>query len=274
MAVAELVVAVLVGAVQGVVEWLPVSSEGVVALVLAGSGVNPATAVQLALTLHAGTAVAATVYYRRDIVELVGQLPDWRPVGAFDEELGQLTFLAVATVVSGVVGVAGYWLLLDAASELSGGLFIAVIGGLLIVTGLVQRAAGDVTAVGSAPMAPLDAVLVGVGQGLAVLPGISRSGTTVSVLLLRGYRAETAFDLSFLLAIPASLGAGVLALGDAGGATGLTPAALLAAFVASGVIGYLTIGVLLDVVRRVSFWAVCTGFGGLAVVGGIAVIYL
>lgn len=274
MAALELLVGLLVGVVQGVVEWLPVSSEGVVALVLTGLAFSPVTAVRYALVLHAGTALAATAYYRREIRAYLAQLPSWRPDRAFDAEFASLSFLALATVVSAAVGFAGYRLLLASASELGGGLFIALIGGLLIVTGVVQRAAtGGVVAEATRPRG-VDAVLVGVGQGLAVLPGISRSGTTVSVLLLRGYRAETAFELSFLLAIPASLGAGTLSFTDAGGLSGVSTAALAVAFVASAAVGYLTIGALLGVVRRIAFWGVCVGFGGLAVVGGVGVAFL
>lgn len=270
----ELLLALLVGAVQGVVEWLPISSEGTVALVLTLLDYDPATAVQLALVLHLGTALAATAYYRRDIIDYLRRLPGWRPGEAFSPDLASLTFLAVATLVSAAVDLAGYRLLLGAASELAGGTFIALIGALLVVTGVVQRLAADTLLPTPDRPRPLDAVLVGVGQGLADLPGISRSGTTVSLLLLRGYDGETAFDLSFLLSIPAALGAGALAFADAGGLGAITPTAAAAALLASALVGYATIDALLSVVERVAFWGVCVGFGALAVVGGLLVLSL
>ena len=92
----------------------------------------------------------------------------------------------------------------------------------------------------------------------------------MSVLLLRGYDSEASFRLSFLLSIPAALGAGVLTLAD-----GVPELSLAAGAVAAGVaavVGYLSIDALLRVVARVAFWAVCLGLGGLAVVGGVVTV--
>jgi len=282
------VVAVLVGIVQGVLEWLPVSSEGSVALLLTLVGnASPEVAVQYALFLHAGTAVAATTYYRDDVWVLLRKLPRWRPAGAFDADRAEFTFLATATLSSALVGAVAYTLLEDLASELAGGAFVALIGALLIVTGVVQRVASDRGAEATAtadesrsdggvdadddPSAQrptlLDALLVGGLQGLAILPGVSRSGTTVSALLLRGHAGVDALRLSFLLSIPAAAGAGVLVLADTG-LPGIDPTAALLALATSAVVGFLTVDALVRLVRRVAFWGVCVGFGALAVVGG------
>lgn len=272
MAAVDLLVALLVGAVQGVVEWLPISSEGTVALVLTLLEFDPATAVQLALFLHLGTALAATVYYRHELVVLFNQLQLWHPNRAFSSQLATFSFLGLATIVSAVIGIVGYQLLLEAASELSGGAFIAIIGVLLVVTGVVQRVADDRFLEEPTVPRPLDAVLVGIGQGLAVLPGISRSGTTVSLLLLRGYDGETAFELSFILSIPAAVGAAVLAAFDLG-AVSLPVVNASLALGASAVVGFVTIDALLRLVQRIAFWGICVGFGSLAVIGGLLVLY-
>lgn len=264
MSVTSLVVAVVLGVVQGVLEWLPVSSEGNVSLLLAALGSSPAAAVQYALFLHLGTAIAATTYYRGTIFELVRELPKWRT----SPDRRDLTFLVVATLVSGVVGVGSYVLLVDLVSALAGGTFIALIGALLVLTGVVERVGVGVDSDANEDPDLLDALLVGVGQGLAVLPGISRSGTTVSVLLLRGQDAEAAFRLSFLLSIPAAVGASVLVVAESG--VGF-PAAAVVALSVSAVVGYFTLEVLMRVARRVAFWAVCVGLGSLAVVGGLLV---
>jgi undecaprenyl-diphosphatase len=285
-------VAVVIGLIQGVFEWLPVSSEGNVALYLTVVEGRPETvAVQYALFLHAGTALAATVYYREEIAVVLRTLPDWGPRMAFaDRDHADLTFLAVATVASGLVGIAAYVALEAIVSAVAGGAFVALVGVLLVVTGVVQWAAqrgearpdggavADTGADGTIEIDPdlgertianvPDALLVGVLQGLAILPGVSRSGTTVSALLLRGFRPEVAFRLSFLLSIPAALGAGLLVVLDTGvPGIGLLPAAL--ALATSAVVGYATIDGLLRVVRRVAFWVVCLILGGLAVVGGV-----
>jgi undecaprenyl-diphosphatase len=263
-------VAFVVGVLQGVFEWLPVSSEGNVSLYLTiVEGLPAEAAVRYSLLLHAGTALAAVVYYRRDYRALLGRVPAWRPTGAFEPGRAELSFLGVATVCSGLVGIAAFLTLEALVSELAGGAFVALVGGLLVLTGLVQRLAEGALGDRELPTA-VDAVLVGTLQGLAVLPGVSRSGTTVSALLLRGYEAPAAFRLSFLLSVPAALGAGVLALLDTG-VPGLTPAVAVVALGTSAVVGYLTIDGLLRLVERLAFWLVCLVLGGLAVVGGLAV---
>jgi undecaprenyl-diphosphatase len=260
--------ALLVGLVQGVLEWLPVSSEGGVALVVALlAGESAFDATQFALFLHMGTAVAALTFYRGEVGGLLGAAPSWRPRDAFAADRADLAFYGVATLVSGVVGLSMYAALAEAASELAGGAFVAAVGVLLVGTGLVQRAADRWGLGERATPDAVDAVVVGVCQGLALLPGVSRSGTTVSALLLRGHEGERALQLSFLLSIPASLGAGLLVVLDDGvPALPLAPAVL--ALGVSAVVGYFTVGALVAVVRRVAFWGVCVGFGALAVLGG------
>ena len=83
---AELLVAVLAGVVQGVVEWLPISSQGNLALVLTLVGTDPATALQLALFLQVGTTLSAVTYYRSELRDVAVTVPSWRPSRAFDDE--------------------------------------------------------------------------------------------------------------------------------------------------------------------------------------------
>ncbi len=271
-----LLVAVVVGLVQGIFEWLPISSEGNVALALSVLGRSPEEAVAFALFLHVGTALSATVYYRGRITELVRALPTlWsdaggRPADGPTRDRPTLGFLIVATAASGVVGIGAYETVIGAVSETNGGLFVALVGVLLVGTGLFQRLSASRATETRREPTLVDAVLVGTGQGLAILPGVSRSGTTTGLLLLRGYDESRSFELSFLLSIPAALGAGVLAYAD----TGLqaTPLAAAVALGVAAVVGYATIDALLRLVERVAFWAVCVGLGGLAVVGGAVVV--
>lgn len=290
-------VGLLVGILQGVLEWLPVSSEAGVSLALAALGVAADRATAFALVLHAGTALAATVYYRDTLLVLLRRLPAWRPRTAFDPPTADLSFYAVATLASGVTGVAGYLALAAVATELAGGAFLALVGVLLVGTGgllwlgerqaarrgdgpRTQDAAGGPARDADQVVGPtagflatpehptlLDAVLVGLLQGVAVLPGVSRSGTTVSALLLRGHDGPDAIEHSFVLSIPAAVGAAAVAYAETGLA-GIDPAAALLALLASAVVGYLTVDALTRVARRLAFSRVCLGFGLLAVVGG------
>lgn len=266
----NLVVSAVLGAVQGLLEWVPVSSEGNLALALTLLGDTPPdAAVRLSLFLHAGTGLAALAYYRGEVATLLGRLPAWRPRRALAPGQRELTVLAVATLVSAIVGAIAYLALAAATSALTGGLFVALVGALLVATGLLQRYAADL-GLGERRQAGLaDALLLGAAQGVAVLPGVSRSGTTVSALLLRGHEGRRAFDLSFLVSVPAAFGAGVLAVADAGGLPGVSAPAAAVALAASAVVGYLAIDALLALVERVAIWLVCVCLGGLAIGGGL-----
>lgn len=264
----ELVIAVLAGIVQGIVEWLPVSSQGNLALFLSAVDMSPDTALQLALFLQLGTALSATTYYREDIEQATRAAPDWQLRAPYTGENALVSYIVVACLVTGLVGIPLYVLAVDIASELSGGLFVAVIGVLLIATGAVQIISESVSMGVRETPTFLDSVLVGTVQGIAILPGISRSGVTTGALLFRSYDPPAAFRLSFLLSIPATTGGAALTLVSAGGLPGISPTAALLALVVSAVVGYLTINTLMRVVERIPFWTVCFGLGGVAVLGG------
>lgn len=257
--------------VQGVVEWLPVSSQGNLSIVLTVLGISPSEALQFALFLQAGTTISAAVYYYRDIREALELLPEWRVTTAFSGENAMPSFVVVASVATGAVGIPLYVFAVEAASDIDGGVFIAVIGGLLVVTGVVQWMSGTVSDELRKEPGFVDALLIGSLQGLSILPGVSRSGITTSALLLRRYEAPEAFRLSFLLAIPAGVGAGVITMVGAGGVPGITPGAAVVALGTSAVIGYGMIGSLLRIVERIAFWAVCCGLGALAIIGGVLI---
>ncbi|WP_256393044.1 undecaprenyl-diphosphate phosphatase [Natronoarchaeum rubrum] len=264
----ELLVALLAGVLQGILEWLPVSSQGNLSVFLTAVGTSPEIAVQLSLFLQVGTTLSAAIYYRDDIASAAVDAPNWRPRTAFSSSNAEVSFVVLATAMTGVVGIPLYVTLLDAASELAGGAFVALIGLLLVLTGLLQQTSESV-GLGDRELPDwIDAVLVGALQGLSVLPGVSRSGTTASGLLVRGHDGPSAFRLSFLMSIPAGLGAATLTMADAGGLPGVSPDAAAVALLASVVVGYLAIDTLLRIVERVPFWAICYGIGGLAIVGG------
>ncbi len=296
-----LVVAAVLGALQGTVEWLPVSSEGFVSVAVTALGADPDVAVQFALFLHLGTALSAAVFYRAELRRLVTGRPvtdgDDGPAGS-TALAADRRFLVVATFTSGVVGVAAYGLLSELVSALTGGAFLALVGTLLVGTGTVlwasdgERSAeprtdggrpaersddadgrvpgGFAVPSGEREQPTLgDAALVGVCQGVAVLPGVSRSGTTVGALLLRGHDGPRSLRLSFLLSIPAAVGAAVLAVVDVGGLPSVGGAEAVVAVGVAAVVGYLTVDLLTRLVGRVAFWAVCVGLGALATVGGL-----
>ncbi|MCE2469007.1 MAG: UDP-diphosphatase [Dehalococcoidia bacterium] len=254
--------AALLGLLQGVFEWLPVSSQG--AVTLAGAyllGREPDEALALALWLHLGTGLAAAVAFRADVAQLAAEaLPGGPPRSQ------RLRFLVVATLVSAAVALPLLLALGDALPNAGGGAVVSLaIGALMMASGALQlrRPAGGIRMEGEAGLA--DAVLVGLAQGAAALPGLSRSGLTLAALLTRRMERQAALRLSFLMSIPASVGAALFAGLDSGllmsgeGAVGAVVAAI---------VGFASIRALLALAGRVNFgWFVVLVGAGLAAGG-------
>lgn len=244
--------AAVIGALQGILEWLPVSSEGNLTLFLVSVlGLEPSETIGLAVFLHLGTGAAALAFYREMSWNIL--------VGATEKDRDMRLRLFAMTGLTGAVGLLLYMYLNLSVSV--GESLLALTGLALVATGLVQRrgeAAGERDA--SSLSWPETAAL-GVLQGLAIIPGLSRSGVTTSAMLLRGLRSEEAFNVSFLMSIPVSLAAGLgLILIDG---FQVTAGAVVAAVV-SAAVGYVTIGALLGFAEKTSFWKICVGLGSLA----------
>ena len=251
--------ALILGILQGVTEWLPVSSSGQVMLSLINFlQASPEAAFSLALILHLGTLLAVVVKYREELLRLLRKLR-WK------DKL--LQFLAISTVLTAIVGIPLYFMLKGLFSYAEGDAANGLVGALLIVTGLALYISRDL--LGKKKLADvgyLEMGVAGAAQGVAILPGISRSGITVAAMLLSGIEQELALKLSFLMSIPAVLGA--LALDFAAGdlaATGFGAGEIALGILASFVFGYFTIDILLGVARRVRFDAFCILFGLVAV---------
>ena len=238
-------IAILLGAIQGIVEWLPVSSEGAVAVTSTFALDRPLEeAVKFALWLHVGTVPSVLIALRREIQTLATKLVK-SPRGGSPV----VAFLLVATGVSGLIG-APILIGLEELSGRVGGVAMGVVGAFMLVTGTVQLRRSTVGSRSQEDVTHLDAVLAGAAQGVAVIPGLSRSGMTVAVLAARNFDRRDALILSFLMGVPASLAAALYA----GFSSGLGPSreGIVAAAVAF-VVGLVTIRALLRLVERVNF---------------------
>jgi undecaprenyl-diphosphatase len=251
----------ILGAVQGIAEWLPVSSKGIVTLVLVNFfGLQFKQAFFLAVWLHIGTLLAAVFYFRRDLWQMIKYLPAWlRDIRhpAATEQGKLITFLIVATIVTAAVGGPLILFSLDNL-QLSSALLTAVIGLFLIVTGLVQRLALKAKSLEDRPLRMIDALWVGLAQALSAFPGFSRSGMSVSALLLLRYSGGQALRLCFLMSIPIVLAAEV-GLGLIQGI--VVDGASLAGLVSAAVFGFLTIKALMKVAIVLPFWRFCIALG-------------
>lgn len=253
--------AVILGILQGILEWLPVSSQGQVSLAMYLLRIGKDQTLPFSIFLHAGTMFAAIVYFREDILNLLKKLPGYR----FDyanQENRLISFLLLATILTGAVGYPLYRLLYE-TEPLAGESFIALIGVALIITGLVQKYAKVQGERRNADLNLKDTLLLGVVQGFSIIPGISRSGITTSSLLLRKFGSEGALKLSFIMSIPAVLIAEI-GLTLLGGLPTIGIEEALASVTFSFMFGLLSIHALIKIAKKFKFWAFCIILGILA----------
>jgi undecaprenyl-diphosphatase len=240
--------AVLLGIVQGLTEFLPVSSSGHLALAETYLAV-PGGGVALAVLLHAGTLLAIGIVFRSGVLELLRgalALPGClaRPPAAWPLPSLRAAQVAVATVPGGLVG-----LFLEERIEVA---FASptIVGVLLLVTGGFLFATRRVRP-GDADVGWRTAFLVGCAQAFAILPGISRSGATITAAILLGIARPRAAEFSFLAAIPLILGSVVLKLPDLAAASDAGATIPLAAgFLTSFLVGWAALVWLVRLVRQ------------------------
>jgi len=253
--------AIILGIMQGILEWLPISSQGQLSLVMYLFKVNKDQILAFSIFLHIGTMFAAIVYFRGDILNMLKGLPGYR-FNYANQGNRLISFLLFATILTGAVGYPLYRLIRETAPSV-GEAFIALIGGALIVTGLMQKYVKVRGERRTSDLNLKDTLLLGVVQGFSIIPGISRSGVTTSSLLFRKFGSEEALKLSFLMSIPAVLAAEIgLSLIE-----GLPPVGLeeiLVGILFSFAFGLLSIHVLTKIARKIRFWAFCILIGTLA----------
>lgn len=238
----------LLGALQGVAEFLPISSSG--HLVLLRNVMNLGDIPLLYdVLLHVSTLIVVIIVFRKKILSILSSIWRWlrRASAPEDRENLNLTlYILVATVVTGGVGLvlSGFEEIFFRKPRLVSLLFL--ITALILISTLLVRGRRDYLQMGI-----FGALIVGLAQGIGVLPGISRAGITISVALLWGLDRQRAGEFSFLIVIPAILGALLLQLREAGSLFEVVdPAALVAGFAASLVVGLISLLLLLTVIRK------------------------
>jgi undecaprenyl-diphosphatase len=255
---------VILGVVQGIAEWLPVSSEGMIFLIKNNffPGTSLDNVVKQALFLHLGTFFAALVYLRKDVWRLTKSLFKYPHAKPGDKKV--INFLVIATLISGILGLILIKYLVPAIEMFTTRMINAGIGVLLLLTAFLQiKSRGGRKA--NPNINHTDSASLGIAQGLSVLPGLSRSGLTVSTLLLRKFDKTAALRLSFLLSLPIVLiGNIVLNFRDFALISGMIYGMLL-----SFVFGLLTIHALIKISEKVNFGYFVGGFGILMIVAGL-----
>ncbi|MBC5793504.1 MAG: undecaprenyl-diphosphate phosphatase [Nanohaloarchaea archaeon] len=252
----ELLLAVILGVVQGVFEWLPVSSEAVISIILTQLGnTGVVKSVNTAVWLHTGTMFAALLYFRKEFLNLIRKFFSSIRKKSFDrgsEDGKLLEFVFVATLVTGIIGGPLYFLGLKSAAN-SPELFSGLMGVALLLTGLLRfYSGGSSRQKGSTNWK--DSIFAGILQGFSIIPGVSRSGSTVFGLLYRDFDPQTAFRLSFLLSVPAILAANIV-LNLFEGFTITIP--LIVSSAVSFIVGYASIDLVLRIADRTEVAYLC-----------------
>ena len=250
--------ALLLGLIQGIAEFLPISSSGHLELFKNILGLNEVPLL-FDVILHIATLFAVVAVLWKRIAAIFTALGRalWRFLffrkSSMDEVSRQnLAFvlpIIIATGVTGVVGILIEKVLLEAYPGLRGTRLVAVnmliTAAILGLTALLKPGARGPAQIGKGR-----AAFIGLAQGLGVFSGISRSGITISAGLFAGLNRETAGELSFLLSIPAILGAFVLTIGDAGAMLASVSFAQLAlAFTAALLSGMASLKILMKIIK-------------------------
>lgn len=288
-----LIQAIIMGIVQGVAEFLPISSSGHLAIFKHVLGINTDTGLLFDVLLHLGTLVAIFIAFWKDIKELV--VEGFQIIGAFLANAGTffinlfgkkkeyrkvittayrkfVMLIIISTIPTGILGVLLQGVI-ETASEtvLIPGIFLIFTAVLLLIADRVQtgtKKAGSATY--------LDAGIIGLAQGVATMPGLSRSGTTITTCLLCGFDRKFAVKYSFIMSIPAVLGAVVLELKDFAEVSLEAPELIsyLVGTIVAAVVGYICIKTMLVVVRgkKFKYFSVyCFLVGAIAIVANFVI---
>ncbi len=280
--------AIFLGIIQGLTEFLPVSSSGHLAITQNIFEIDTGGSMLFDIMLHVGTLAAVFVAYRKDIVRMIREAicicidigantKIWISNRKNDEALRYkriihnnyrkfVVLILVSTIPTGVIGYAAKNLVEAASATL------IVPGVCLLLTGVLLVVA-DFTEDGKKiprDVSYTNGFFIGIAQGISTLPGLSRSGTTITACLVSGFDKRFAVKYSFLMAVPAVLGASVLEIKDAVAEeiTGNLVLCCVIGAVVAGLVGYVCIKVMLSIVRKKKF----KGFAIYCLVLGVAAI--
>jgi undecaprenyl-diphosphatase len=248
----DIIQAIILGIIQGLTEFLPVSSSAHLVFITEILHLPPNVAFDT--ILHLGTLVAVVAFFWKDVITIISAfissvLDIFR--GRFKEGLEETPFkklswlLLVGTIPAGIMGI-----LLQKQFE---ALFsdVLYVGFFLLITGFLLWGAERVKP-GEKDIKDItfkNALVIGIAQGIAIAPGISRSGATISAGLFSGLNRELAARFSFLLSIPAILGAAAVQMRHVNGLDTST-ITLIAGFLAAMIFGYLAIKLLLKIIKE------------------------
>jgi undecaprenyl-diphosphatase len=244
--------AIISGILQGIFEWLPISSQGNLLGFFVFLGIDPSFAIELAIMLHIGTLLAAIVYFKKEIFEILLSLK-LKIINKKENKDWDLTLFLITTTFATLITAIPSFLFLESFLGTNVSFVLLLLAILLIITGILQlikKTKGD------GKMNFKNAILVGLGQGFSILPGVSRSGTTTSFLAFTGFEPEKAFRISFLMSIPAVL---IAELGYGIIKGFLINEFAIIALIVSFIVGFFSMDFLIKIARKINFAYFCFG---------------
>ncbi len=272
--------AIIIGIVQGLTEFLPVSSSA--HLVFAQKLLGVESSLAFDVLLHLGTLIAVLWFFRFDIIKMlnawwlsIGDILQGRfRQGLYDDAYKRLSwYVILATIPVGIVGV----FFEDSVDALfAGALYVPAF--FLFVTGTILYLSQRMNSgnINLNNISKIEALIMGLGQACAILPGLSRSGTTIAAGLVMGLDKEFAAKFSFILSIPAIFGAFIFKVKDIGSSMDANFLPIFIGFIVSIIAGYLAIKWMLDLIKNKSldiFAYYCWLMGIIVFMGSIAHIF-
>ncbi|MBD3227761.1 MAG: hypothetical protein GF329_06195 [Candidatus Lokiarchaeota archaeon] len=273
---------IILAILQGLFEWLPISSSGQTMIIAMNFfSISADEAFSLAIWLHLGTMFAVLLRFIKDYWNIFKAClpPVFKNVEEIDKK--KRNWLIFATIGTAVTALPLYFifreviietlLVSEADAAFVGDIITLIISGLLIITGIIllraQKKEGR-KIIGDEPMGKINrqSFLAGLAQGVSILPGISRSGITVSTILGQKYEQNNALKLSFLMSVPvviASVAVDII-FGE-GSIFALDPFIILWVIIISFLVGYLTIEALIRISKKINFGYFCIVYGAIAV---------
>lgn len=259
--------AIVLGIIQGITAYIPVSSKTQV--ILFGTilfGLSFKELLSFALAVHIGDIIASVYLFRKELLSIVGIVPKIEEVANIEnlqENKKIFYFMGVSLFFTAIIGIPLYLGVRDFFSDLASTALLAFIGIILIIMTAIQVLSKSKS--GEAKLDLKRTIISGMAQGLAVLPGISRSGITTCSLLILNIDKERAVKLSFIMSIP-MISAAIILFNFTDGFGELSIPIIIAGIIASTFSSYLTMKTMLELVRKIKFYYFTLAIGLIALI--------
>ncbi|ALO15574.1 Undecaprenyl-diphosphatase [Salinivirga cyanobacteriivorans] len=260
----EWIEALILGLIQGLTEFLPVSSSGHLEIGKHLLGVEARESLMFTVAVHGATVLSTIVVFRQDLAEIISGTLKFQ----WNKETKYVFYIMVSMVPVAIIGL----FFKDNVEQFFGGENLVFVGAMLLVTAALLAFAHFWRS-GKREIKPGNAFVIGIAQALAVLPGISRSGATISTGLLLGVDKKRIARFSFLMVLIPILGENFLDLvsGEMTANSEIGTLPLLVGFVAAFVSGWLACRWMINIVKRgklIWFAVYCLVVGSIAIIAG------